>query len=313
MHLDSPSRKKIDLAGTWTALFESDTWFEKLLGTAVQNEIKIPSSVDFSGKMTFRRSFTVNEELLKKYVFKFVALGINYECEIFINDVFIGKHVGGYTSFEFEIPDDALQIGQENTIKVVASNRLNARNTLPVRKQIWGWKNYGGILRDVYLLATPRLWVDRIRLHTNLNDQNKQASVRLECVLSNKQFSPLNRDSLLSKSKQPVYVLNAELHERFSDLLVAQGLSSPLMLESNKNANVQLTLTVNGPKLWSPENPELYILKTSIVSVEGKLRVPVDQYNLNMGFTSVRVEENAFILNGHDLGRLFHMNRWRRM
>jgi beta-galactosidase/beta-glucuronidase len=140
MHLDSPSRKKIDLAGTWTALFESDTWFEKLLGTAVQNEIKIPSSVDFSGKMTFRRSFTVNEELLKKYVFKFVALGINYECEIFINDVFIGKHVGGYTSFEFEIPDDALQIGQENTIKVVASNRLNARNTLPVRKQIWGWK-----------------------------------------------------------------------------------------------------------------------------------------------------------------------------
>ena len=301
MHLDSPSRKKIDLAGTWTALFESDTWFEKLLGTAVQNEIKIPSSVDFSGKMTFRRSFTVNEELLKKYVFKFVALGINYECEIFINDVFIGKHVGGYTSFEFEIPDDALQIGQENTIKVVASNRLNARNTLPVRKQIWGWKNYGGILRDVYLLATPRLWVDRIRLHTNLNDQNKQASVRLECVLSNKQFSPLNRDSLLSKSKQPVYVLNAELHERFSDLLVAQELSSSLMLESNKNANVQLTLTVNGPKLWSPENPELYILKTSIVSVEGKLRVPVDQYNLNMGFTSVRVEENAFVLNGNKI------------
>ena len=230
----------------------------------------------------------MSEELLKKSVFKFVALGINYECEIYINDVFIGKHVGGYTSFEFEIPDDALQIGQENTIKVIASNRLNARNTLPVWKQIWGWKNYGGILRDVYLLATPRLWVDRVHLHTSLNDQMKQATVRLECVLSNKQFDPLNRDSLSLKSKQSSYFINAELHERFSDLLVAQGMSAALQLESNKNTNVQLTLTVNGPKLWSPENPELYILKTSIISVDGKQKTTIDQYNLNIGFTSVR-------------------------
>ena len=121
--------------------------------------------------MTFRRSFTLNEELLKEYAFKFVALGINYDCEIYINEVFVGKHVGGYTSFEFEIPDDALQIGQENTIKVVVSDRLNARNTLPLWKQIWGWKNYGGILRDVYLLATPKLWIDRVHLRTSLNDE----------------------------------------------------------------------------------------------------------------------------------------------
>jgi hypothetical protein len=301
MHINSPTRGKIDLSGTWIALFETDTWYEKMLGTAIQKEIKVPSSVDFNGRMTFRRSFTVSEDLLKSHVFKFVALGINYDCEIYINDIFIGKHVGGYTSFEFEIPDDVLQIGQENTVKVVTNNRLNARNTLPVWKQVWGWKNYGGILRDVYLLTTPRLWVDRVRLHTNVNDQTKQATVRLECVVSSRQFGPLNRDSLSSKSKQPSYLLNAELHERFSDLLVAQGLSAPLVVESNKNANVQLTLTVNGPKLWSPENPELYILKTSIVSVEGKQRTTVDQYNVNMGFTSVRVEENAFLLNNNKI------------
>jgi beta-galactosidase/beta-glucuronidase len=171
MHIDSPTRKKIDLAGTWTVLFEKDTWYEKIFGSTIQKEIKIPSSVDFNGRMTFQRSFVLSEELLKKSAFKFVALGINYECEIYINEVFIGKHVGGYTSFEFDIPDDALQIGRENTVKVVASNRLSARSTLPVWKQIWGWKNYGGILRDVYLLATPKLWVDRIHIHTSLNVQ----------------------------------------------------------------------------------------------------------------------------------------------
>ena len=215
--LTHPRARKLTWLGHWQYSIGGDIW----------RDIKIPSSIAYEGQITFHRTFNVSEELLKKSAFKFVALGINYECEIYINDVFIGKHVGGYTSFEFEIPDDALQIGQENTIKVVVSNRLSARNTLPVWKQIWGWKNYGGILRDVYLLATPRLWVDRVRLFTSLNDQMKQATVRLECVLSNKQFGPLNRDSLSSKLKQPSYFLNTELHERFSDLLVAQGMSAP--------------------------------------------------------------------------------------
>ncbi|MGD1045253.1 MAG: glycoside hydrolase family 2 TIM barrel-domain containing protein [Bacteroidota bacterium] len=291
MHIDSPTRKKIDLAGTWQYSISGDIW----------RDIRIPSSMAYEGQVTLHRTFIVSEELLKKSAFKFVALGINYECEIYINDVFIGKHLGGYTSFEFDIPDDALQIGQENTIKVVASNQLNARTTLPVWKQVWGWKNYGGILRDVYLLATPRLWVDRVHLHTSLNDQTKQATVRLECVLSNKQFGALNRDSLSLKLKQPSYFVNIELHERFSDLLIAQGMSAPLTLELNKNATIQLALTVNGPKLWSPEDPELYILKTSIVSVDGKQRATVDQYNLNMGFTSVRVEENVLVLNSNKI------------
>jgi hypothetical protein len=299
IHLDSPTRKKIDLAGKWNLSIEDETWIEKLFGTNIQREVKVPSSIDYEGRMTFRRTFTLNEELLNNFAFKFVALGINYECEVYINEVYVGKHVGGYTSFEFEIPEDALQIGKENTVKVIVSNRLNAYGTLPVRKQVWGWKNYGGILRDVYLLATPRLWVDRLHVQTRMDQQMQQATVLLDGVLNNRQFDGLNRDSLSAKPKQVSYFLNAELYERFSDLLVAQGMSAPFLLESNKNANVQLELTVNGPKLWSPESPQLYILKTNIISVDGKQKTTIDQYNLNIGFASMRVEDNTLVLNGN--------------
>jgi len=291
IHLYSPTRKKIDLAGTWQFSLNDETW----------NEIKIPSSIDYEGQMTFRRTFTLNEELLNNCAFKFVALGINYECEVYINDVYIGKHVGGYTSFEFEIPEDALQIGKENNVKVTVSNRLNVYGTLPVRKQVWGWKNYGGILRDVYLLATPRLWVDRMRVQTHIDQQMQQATVHLDGVLNNRKFGGLNRDSLSAKPKQVSYFLNAELYERFSDLLVAQGMSAPFLLESNKNANIQLELTVNWPKLWSPETPELYILKTSIIFIDGKQKTTIDQYSVNIGFTSMRVENNTLVLNGNKI------------
>jgi hypothetical protein len=289
IHLDSPTRKKIDLAGTWQFSLNDETW----------NKIEVPSSINNEGRMTFRRTFTLNEELLNNFAFKFVALGINYECEVFINDVYVGKHVGGYTSFEFEIPEDALQIGNENTLKVIVNNQLNAYGTLPVRKQIWGWKNYGGILRDVYLLATPRLWVDRMNVRTRIQLQHQQAIVYLDGVLNNRRFGGFNLDSLTGKPKQVSCFLNAELYERFSDLLVAQGMSAPFLLGSNKNANVQLELTVNGPKLWSPESPELYILKTNIISVDGKQKTTIDQYSLNIGFTSMRVENNTLVLNGN--------------
>ncbi len=289
IHLDSPTRKKIDLAGKWQFSLNDEIW----------NEIKVPSSIDYEGRMTFRRTFTLNEELLNNFAFKFVALGINYECEIYINDVYVGKHVGGYTSFEFEIPEDALQIGKENTVKVMVNNRLNAFGTLPVRKHIWGWKNYGGILRDIYLLATPRLWVDRLHVQTRVDQEVQQAIVHLDGVLNNRRFGGLNRDSLSAKPKQVSYFLLAELYERFSDLLVAQGMSAPFLLESNKNANVQLELTVNRPKLWSPESPELYILKTNIISVDEKQKTIIDQYNLNIGFASMRVDNNTLVLNGN--------------
>jgi hypothetical protein len=299
IHIDSPTRKKIDLAGTWNLSIEGETWIDRMLEPNIQKEVKVPSSIDYEGRMTFSRTFTLNEELLNSFAFKFVALGINYECEVFINEVYVGKHVGGYTSFEFEIPEEALQIGKENTIKVIVNNRLNAYGTLPVRQQVWGWKNYGGILRDIYLLATPRLWVDRVNVRTRIQPQHQQAIVRLEGILSNRQFNGSNQDSISVKPKQASYFVNAELYERFSDLLVAQGMSAPFLIEPNKNTNFQLELTVNGPKLWSPENPEFYILKTNILCIDGKQRTTVDQYSLNIGFSSMHVENNKLILNGN--------------
>jgi hypothetical protein len=289
LHLDSPTRNKIDLSGTWQYSFNNDTW----------TDIKVPSSVDYEGQISFHRTFTIDEETLSKSAFKFVALGINYECEIYINDIFIGKHIGGYASFEFEIPEECIQVGKENSIKVITNNKLSARSTLPVRKQVWGWKNYGGILRDVYILVTPRLWVDHASIRTSFDQQMKQSSVNLNAVINNKDFSGLLKDSLSTKQKPVTLHLNAELHERFSDLLVAQAMSAPLILEPNKVVLANLSLTVNGPKLWSPENPELYILKTSIVSVEGKQKSIIDQYNFNMGFASVHIEKNSFVLNGN--------------
>ncbi len=289
INIYSPTRQKFDLSGNWQYSLDNEIW----------NNILIPSSIDYEGEITFQRRFKIDEKILKNYALKFVALGINYECEILINDIFIGKHSGGYTSFEFEIPTEALHLGNENIIRVIVSNKLSAFSTLPVRKQIWGWKNFAGILRDVYILAVPKLWLDQVFVRTELDQQMKQANIALNVNILNKDFFPVVKDSITTKSKSIVYQLSAEIFERFTDVLIAQSVITPLQLEANKEAQISFSFIVNNPKLWNPETPELYILKVNIFSVDGKQKTLIDQYNTNIGFVDILIDKNQFIVNGN--------------
>ncbi len=112
IHPDSPTREKIDLNGNWSYSVDEKSW----------KSIKVPSAFDYEGQITFLRKFTVDDEMLSRRALKLVALGINYEAQISVNEVFIGRHVGGYGSFEFEIPDVALRLGSENVVKIVVTD-----------------------------------------------------------------------------------------------------------------------------------------------------------------------------------------------
>ncbi len=130
------------------------------------SDVLVPSASNFEGKVIFAKKFDLSSSLLTSHSFKFVAYGMNYAAEVFLNEIFVGKHEGGYTSFSFLVPENTLQVGNENIIRVVVDNTLNAKSTLPLRQQVGGWKNYGGILRDIFLVATPVVWIDDVVVET---------------------------------------------------------------------------------------------------------------------------------------------------
>jgi hypothetical protein len=290
-YLASTARTKIDLAGTWSFSLDESRW----------TDVQVPASIDYEGKIVFRKKFSIGNALIQSSAFKLVALGINYECEVYINEQFIGKHAGGYSNVELEVPQEILLLNGENTLTIIVNNIMNGRTTLPVCQQVWGWKNYNGILRDVFIVATPRLWIDKLHAQTSLNGNFSQGSLSIDAILSARAYAGFHHDSLArsTKPKNVAYILTAELYERFSDALVSQIVSAPLPVEQNKDTKAHLQLQINAPKLWSPDAPEMYLLKTSIVAIDGKQRTLVDQYNVNVGFTSVRVDKNGFYLNGN--------------
>ena len=287
LHVDSPGRRKIDLAGTWTYSTDNETW----------KDVKVPSSFDYRGRLTFLRKFTIDEATLKSAAIELVALGINHDAEVYINDVFVGKHVGGYTTMQVSLPENSLQLGSENTIKIIATNTLSARSTLPLRKQIWGWRNYGGILRDIYLLATPKLWIDRVLAHSSLSGDLTQGIVKATATLTSKVTDSAG-DTLntLLRSAQVLFAL--ELLDRNSGSVMGQSSAQPVSILPNRDHEVQSSLSVPSPRLWSPESPDLYTLKARLFLQLGKQVRVIDEFERLIGFRRIDVAKSLLVING---------------
>ena len=287
IHADSPTRRKIDLAGTWSYSVDNETW----------QDVRVPSSFDHIGRVTFLRKFTVDRPTLLSAAIHLVAMGINHDAEIYINDIFVGKHVGGYTTIQLSLPENSLQLGSENAIKIIVTNTLSAKSTLPLRKQIWGWRSYGGILRDIYLLVTPKVWIDKALARTSVSENLNEGLVAVSATLtSNLAESPGDTLGPLLRSAQ--VLLTAELHDKVSGALIGQSAPQPVNILPNRDLEVKTSLAVMAPRLWSPETPDLYTLTVKLFVQQGRLVRVIDHVEQLLGFRRVDIDKGMFVVNG---------------
>ncbi len=284
MFADSPTRIKIDLSGYWQYIIEGRSW---------QN-IQIPSAYDYEGEIIFQRKFEIKKEMLEQYNFSLVAYGINYQCEININGNFITRHIGGYSSFVSTIRENILQIGNENTIKIIVNNELNTKSTIPLRHQVIGWKNYGGIFRDIYLLATPKIYISDPLVKLEISSDYKNAKLRIKSLIENSGFALPDEE----KSKNTYIGYSVEIFEKFSDVAISKSNLIPVDVPRRKSKEISVDLSIPNPKLWSPETPELYTIKCNIFKVDGKDLIPLDAYIFNYGIKELRIKDSDILLNG---------------
>jgi beta-galactosidase len=288
LHPDSPSRTKIDLSGAWTVSTDGVEW----------QEIAVPSSIDEVGTFTFRRTFTLTEKQVAEKAFTFVAYGINYDAEVTINDIYIGRHIGGYTTVQFEIPDNAVAAGSENAIQIVVHNQLSARTSVPTRMTSEGWRTYGGITRGLFLLGTPRLWIDHSSPRLSFNSETREGRVAIRTLIANRGFEGLSNDTATSAVERHAYLFGVELVDRATEAVVAQSAPQVLTLEPMKDLEVQSTLVVSNARGWRVDQPDLYVLRTTVYQQEARQRTIIDQTLRVVGFPTITKRKGQFYENG---------------
>jgi len=285
MFLDTPTRTKVDLSGGWSYSVDGKTW----------KSVKVPSAYDFVEKVTFIRSFDVPSDLIDRSAFKLVAYGINYDCEISVNGTFVGRHIGGYSSFLFQIPENTLQVGQNNVVKVIVNNQLDAKSTIPLRQQVWGWRNYGGIFRDVYILATPRVWIDDVQIHTSLSSDLKTGTIEFAGTIDNalaeyERTDPAGIASLLSSS----FRFWIRVYDRLAGTLIAKSEDEEFTIEKRKTTRIESDVKLSNPNLWRPENPGLYVLKVYVM----RDKILYDEVDVNVGIREIAIKGSDIYVNG---------------
>ncbi|MBM6843236.1 glycoside hydrolase family 2 protein [Phocaeicola plebeius] len=256
-----------NLNGLWDyAIIEKGKHFPSvfdgkiLVPFAVESSLSgVAKTVGAEKELVYRRSFDVPSSWKGKRVLLHFG-AVDWKTDVWVNDVKVGSHTGGFTPFSFDITE-ALQ-GKNNTLMVKVWDPTD-KGYQPRGKQvsrpegIW-YTPVTGIWQTVWLEPASESYIQDLRITPDIDNS----------LLS---LKALVKDAT-SKDLVEVKVFDGQQ-------LVAQG-------KSINGECVQVAMPENA-KLWSPESPFLYTLKVSLKQ-NGKLVDEVSSYAAMRKYSSKR-------------------------
>jgi hypothetical protein len=291
------TRSAISLNGKWQVSRDGgDAW----------NDVMVPSCYNAEGTLLYRRTFQIPPELLRKYRWKLICYGIQYQSTININGQFVAQHESGMP-FSIIVPEE-VKLAPTNTIQVEVSNQLGYTSTVPGRKLLLGDRTYGGIFRDMILVGVPRVWVEDTRVRTEGNGAAMEAqfNVRVVSAAIKGMTVGVPGDSGTTELTVPDdrgdFDLSIALRRKAApnDSVapgeVARG-TQTFPLESKRTANLKLTVPLASPALWGPGGANLY---DAVVQVRYRGAL-VDEQILQFGFRSLTTRGAEVLLNGEPI------------
>lgn len=205
--------------------------------------------------------------------------GVNIVSKIFVNNKFVGEHIGGYLGFEFDITP-FIKYNNSNTIHVRADNSINP-DIIPSQKS--DFFIYGGINRNVWLKIVPNIYIKSVKVHTyDVSNEKAKTSINIYITNSTENTTSITLKTFLQNPKG-IIVTEQETKQKINP-----GIN---------NISVDLPSIFN-PELWSPKSPNLYTAKF-ILEKDKKFS---DSLIQKFGYRYFEFKERGpFYLNGERL------------
>ncbi|MBN1555615.1 MAG: hypothetical protein JXA11_12790 [Phycisphaerae bacterium] len=186
----------------------------------------------------------------------------------YVNGKKVGEHVGGFDPFEFDVTA-ALRFGSPNRVEVYCTD-----DTRPLRDLRNGNKGRLGLWQDVEIVALPGTAIRDVFVSTD----PKHPALRVETeLLTQKPFDGSMQFIVEKDGKQ-----------------IAERTFPIPSLKAKEVKKIQ-TVVPAKMKRWSPEHPELYVLKARLLDKDGRV---VHERTLRTGFRRFEIRGRHFYLNG---------------
>ncbi len=233
----------------------------------------------------YRRELPINKTLSGKRLFLYFE-GANQVADVYVNGVKAGSHVGGYSAFSFDITH-LVNANESNILSVRIDNSFS--EDIPPLTADFNF--YGGIYRDVWLIATNDL-------HFTTTD-HASSGVRISTPdITNGSGMVAIEGTIVNASSRSH---NAEIVSTVFDAAnrnVAEAVSR-IEVKAGRETKFSVSgLSVRSPKLWSPDSPYLYSVRNTI----RKSGRTIDEVTQPLGFRWFKFDgEKGFELNGKPL------------
>jgi beta-glucuronidase len=114
----------------------------------------------YEGTVWYKKTFDYQKATAANRVYLHFG-AVNYKADVYLNGKKLGAHKGGFTPFNFEIPDSLLRATGNFLVVKVDNKRF--KDEVPTVNTDW-W-NYGGITRDVQLVEVPATYIRDYSIH----------------------------------------------------------------------------------------------------------------------------------------------------
>ena len=245
----------------------------------------------FRGIGNYQNAISIDKKEGENYFLFFE--GVNQQLKVKVNGQTAGEHIGGYTSFGFRITD--LVIDGNNRIQVEVSNKHNPA-VIPLEAD---FTFFGGIYRDVWLLTTGQAFFDY--------SYGQNGGIKLTPQIDGEAKGELTVEARILNS-----------YASFQDIVFRTILYSPdgkkVMEKENPIPKIDKRQVLSPRsryhfydelQLWSPKNPNLYTVVSTLEQPDGKV---LDRVSQKIGFRTFSFKNDGLELNGEKL-KLIGSNR----
>ena len=220
----------------------------------------VGKTVGEKNELWYKRTFTVPAAWKgKKILLHFGA--VDWKAEVFVNNIKIGVHTGGYTSFCFDITPFIGSGEQKLVVKVWDGTDTGFQ---PRGKQvrnpgsIW-YSPVSGIWQTVWLEPVNEKYITRIKSVPHIDIDRLSVDV-------------------CTRNTQTADIVEVKVKE-----------GTTVIASSKASIGQTLDLTIPGAKLWSPDSPFLYDMEVTLYS-NGK---PIDHVKSYCAMRKISVKRDA--------------------
>jgi len=278
------SREIIPLNGIWKVFPKKDS--DKTV------DINVPSVFKGSGEFTFQKSFRLTEKQIKENQIDLVFFGLNYSADVSLNKVIIYRHTGGDLPFVVKLPRDILKSDGDNVISVSLVYKLDSENTIPLKQRFFFPQNYGGLIRDVYLHLTPNVNIQKSDVNSSIDFKGNKATISFSSQIVNNEFRTSN-DTLLEINN---FTLLTQIYSPDGKSVVASD-KKDFELKRNRETRINNSITISNPVLWTPDNPQSYLIRQEIF----RAGILVDRFDQSIALLSISSTDDNLLLNNQPL------------